>query len=65
MELDELLRACGEAAGYDQQTVCRVLSVFMDRLVEELAKGNTVDLGKGFGVFKAKLRPSHLAENSR
>lgn len=64
MKLEELLQACGEETGCGPEMADRIVTCFLNRLVEELAMGQTVDLGREFGVFSVKLRTAHLAENS-
>lgn len=64
MEREELLRITAEVSGADRQTAEKIVSVFLDRITEELSKGGAVDLGEDFGKFSVKLRTNHLAENS-
>lgn len=62
--MDELLQSCSEVTGYRKQDVEMIVGEFLEQIVQELAKGHSVDLVKGFGVFSVKLRTSKLQENS-
>lgn len=62
--MEEMLEYCSEVTGCDEKVVEKVVDAFLDKIVEELSQGNSVDLGKEFGIFSAKLRTSHLQEGS-
>lgn len=49
--MDELLQSCSEVTGYRKQDVEMIVGEFLEQIVQELAKGHSVDLGKGFGVL--------------
>lgn len=62
--MEEMLEYCSEVTGCEEQVVEKVVDAFLDKIVDELAQGRSVDLGKGFGIFSAKLRTAHLQEGS-
>ena len=62
--MNEYIKRCSQKTGCEEATAEQVVKAFLDTIVEELSQGNTVDLGPEFGVFSARLRESHLADNS-
>lgn len=64
LELEELLQTRGEATGCDEQTVLPGRIRPYGAAGRQIANRNIVDLGKGFGLFKVKLKTSPLVENS-
>lgn len=62
--MEEVLKYCSEVTGCEEQIVQKVVDAFLDKIVDELAQGNSVDLGKEFGMFTTKLRTSCRQENS-
>lgn len=59
--MEELLKYCSQATGYERQAVEAVIGSFLDKIAQELSEGHSVDLGKNFGTFSVKLRTGHEA----
>lgn len=62
--MNQLVQQCSIKTGYEETVVENVIAAFLTGITGELSQGHTVDLGEDFGVFSAKLRTDHLAENS-
>ena len=62
--MEELFQYCTAQTGLEKNEVEAVIDVFLDKIVEELSRGNTVDLGDDFGVFTVKLRVGSVPEGS-
>ena len=62
--MKQYIKMCSQKTGCEENVANEIIETFLDLIVEELSHGNTVDLGPEFGVFSARLRESHLTENS-
>ena len=62
--MEELFQYCADRTGLEKSEVEAVINVFLDKIVETLSQGNTVDLGDDFGVFTVKLRTGSVPETS-
>lgn len=54
--MKEIVHNCSVLAGCREETADAVICTFLDLIVQELSKGNPVDLGDDFGIFTVKLR---------
>ena len=64
MTKKDIVLHIAEKTSIKQQDVKRVVQETLDRIVESLAKGETVEL-RNFGVFKVKSRRGRMGRNSR
>lgn len=62
--MKEFAEKCSRKVGCPEAVAEKVIEVFLESVAEELAQGNTVDLGVNFGVFSTRLREAHLAQDS-
>lgn len=62
--MERLWEQCCSAAGCSKETARKVVDAFLECITDTLSQGESVDLGKDFGVFTVKLRTPHLQENS-
>lgn len=62
--MEELFQYCSEQTGCELQLVERIIHSFLEKIAQELSQGQSVDLGKEFGIFHAKLRTGAVGENS-
>lgn len=62
--MNQYIEMCSRKAGCEEAEAEQIVKAFLDTIVDELSQGNTVDLGPEFGVFSARLRESHLTDNS-
>lgn len=62
--MEELLQYCSAETGCEKAEVEAVIRAFLDKIVEELSQGNTVDLGDDFGIFSVSLRTGDSQKGS-
>ena len=62
--MEELFQYCSAQTGCELQVVERIIHSFLDKIAQDLSQGQSVDLGKEFGVFHVKLYTGMVAENS-
>ena len=62
--MDRLLQYCCRETGYEEPVIDSVVKSFLEGIAEELAAGNTVDLGETLGVFRVKPRAGNVQEGS-
>ena len=60
----QLTDRIADATGNKQVVVKAVVQRFLDAVIDELAKGNRLEF-RGFGIFEARNRPQHMAQNPR
>ena len=60
----ELCENIAEEADQPQVVAKEVVQLFLDRVIEELAEGNRLEL-RNFGVFDTRLQKSRKARNPR
>lgn len=59
--MEELLKYCSWVSGYEKQAVEAVRDSFLDKIMQEVSQGPSVDLGEGLGVFSVKMRTGYEA----
>lgn len=64
MTKKEIALKIAEETGLKQVDVKEVVQKTLDRIIEALAKGQTVEL-RNFGVFKVKTRRSRIGRNPK
>jgi DNA-binding protein HU-beta/integration host factor subunit beta len=60
----ELVIAVSEKTGAKQSIAKSVVQAFLDQIIEELEKGNKIEL-RDFAVFNTKMRKARKARNPR
>ena len=60
----DLVSSVAEKCGCQQSTARAAVQAFLDQTVEELSKGNRIEL-REFGVFETRTRDAHSARNPR
>ena len=60
----ELVIAVSESTGAKQSIAKAVVQAFLDQTIEELVKGNKIEL-RDFAVFNTKIRKARKARNPR
>ena len=60
----ELCRTIASKSGCPQVAVKAIVQQFLDEIVEELAKGNRIEL-RDFGVFATRVRAGNKTRNPR
>ena len=60
----ELVERIAESTNQSRVEVKRTIQSFLDQVIEELGKGNRLEL-RDFGVFEIKLRAERVAQNPR
>lgn len=60
----ELVDRIAESTNQSRVEVKRTIQSFLDQVIEELGKGNRLEL-RDFGVFEIKLRAERVAQNPR
>ncbi len=64
MDYNQLITYSAAAADCSREQAVLLLDAMLDKMANELASGQTVDLGEGFGTFEPRLREAHLAPGS-
>ena len=59
-----LINRIAESTGTKQSLVKKVVQLFFDEIIAELAKGNRLEF-RDFGVFETKTTPPRTAQNPR
>lgn len=60
----ELVERIAESTNQSRVEVKRTIQSFLDQVIEELGKGNRLEL-RDFGVFEIKVRAERVAQNPR
>lgn len=60
----ELVDRIAESTNQSRVEVKRTIQSFLDQVIEELGKGNRLEL-RDFGVFEIKVRAERVAQNPR
>jgi len=60
----DLVSAVGERCRCQQSTARDAVQVFLDQVIEELGRGNRIEL-REFGVFETRTRGAHKARNPK
>ena len=60
----ELVISVSEKSGAKQSIAKAVVQSFLDQMIEELVKGNKIEL-RDFAVFNTKMRKARKARNPR
>lgn len=60
----ELSERIADTTGASRASVRRVVQMFLDQIVDELAQGNRIEF-REFGVFEIKSRAPRIAQNPR
>jgi len=60
----ELCERIAKISGHAQVVTKEVVQLFLDEIVQELAKGNRMEF-RNFGVFDTRLQPPRKARNPR
>ncbi len=60
----ELIERIADETDEKRTTVKKVVQMFLDEVVDELAKGNRLEF-RDFGVFETKVRQARRAQNPR
>jgi len=60
----ELCERIAKKTGYAQVATKEVIQLFLDEIIEELAKGNRMEF-RNFGVFDTRLQAARKARNPR
>ncbi len=60
----ELSERIADTTGASRASVRRVVQMFLDQIVDELAQGNRIEF-REFGVFEIKERAARKAQNPR
>ncbi len=60
----ELVDRIAESTNQSRVEVKRTIQSFLDQVIEELGKGNRLEL-RDFGVFEIKVRAERTAQNPR
>ncbi len=60
----ELCERIAKRTGYAQVITKEIVQLFLDEIIDELAKGNRMEF-RNFGVFDTRLQPARKARNPR
>ena len=60
----DLIDRIAASAGCRRAEVKRVVQMFLDHMIDELAKGNRLEF-RDFGVLEARCRAARIAQNPR
>lgn len=60
----EIVKTVSERHGLTTTQTAQVIQVFMDQIIEELARGSRIEF-REFGIFELKRRQSRVARNPK
>ena len=60
----EIVKTVSERHGLTTTQTAQVIQVFMDQIIEELARGNRIEF-REFGIFELKRRKPRVARNPK
>lgn len=60
----DLIDRIADRTGNKRVMVKRIIQLFLDDIVEELAKGNRLEF-RDFGVFESRVRAARIAQNPK